>query len=104
MPNFLGALQPVAPDGSGKLIGLPRVCGKGRCKDHADAMNQLKTLYKQEQPEHAAAVDNAQQCFGGVFVFDCSPYELMEKAADEESMRLIQNIYEEATELEPLEI
>jgi hypothetical protein len=111
--NFLGALQPVRPVVVDKdqLIentapmnyeALPRVCGRGQCMSHADAKQQLKVLFKREYPEYAGYIDDERCCFGGVFVFDCTPYELMEKAADNESMELIRKMYEEAVELAPL--
>lgn len=103
MLNFVGALQPVKPSAKKELEyeALPRICGKGRCEDHDDAKEQLKQLYKREYPKWAQYVDDEHRCFGGVFVFDCTPYELMEKAADETSKNLIQAIYEDAVELAP---
>jgi hypothetical protein len=99
--NFLGALQPVVETDDGKNEALPRVCGRGTCDDQTDALKQLRGLYKREYPQHCAAVDDEKRCFGGVFLFDCTPYELMEKAADSDSQRLIREIYENAIELGP---
>jgi hypothetical protein len=99
--NFLGALQPVAPAGNGNFRALPRICARGQCEGHEDAKEQLKQLYLQEHPEYGPFIENEHLCHGGVFVFDCSPYELIEKAADDESARLIQEIYEDAIELSP---
>ncbi len=104
--NFLGALQPVKTTRLFKRqptkVALPRLCAKGQCKDHDDAKEQLRQYYKKEYPEHSRLVDDPKACFGGIFVFDCTPYELIEKAADEQSAKLIQEMYEEAVELSPL--
>jgi hypothetical protein len=101
MNNFIGAIQPLLRTPSDQMHALPRVCGRGQCKDHDDAKQQLLMLFKEEHPEFASAVDNKNNILGGIFVFDCTPYELMEKAADETSKELIQKIYEDAIELAP---
>jgi hypothetical protein len=101
MMNFLGALQPLKKTAEGKLEALKRVCGSGQCKNHADAKKQLQELYKREYPDAAEWVDDDKSCLGGVFVFECTPYELIEKAANEESADMIRAIYDDAIELSP---
>ncbi len=114
MYNYLGAMQPVSPAKAAELRkagraptnedleGMPRVCGKGRCENQADAKAQMRYLYKKEHPEYTQYVDDEHCCFGGVFVFKCSPFELIEKAADETSAEIIRKIYDDAIEVTPL--
>lgn len=108
MQNFLGALQPVMPNGTRNrpeetsiYTNLPRVTACGRCNDQDDAMQQLKRLYKRAHPDLAPYVDDDKTCFGGVFMFDCTPYELIEKAADEETANIIRSMYDDAEQLTP---
>lgn len=100
MLNFIGTLQPVVQSPSAAVVTLARICGRGVCEDQDDAVAQLKTLYKRMHPEYAAHVDN-KSCVGGVIVFDCTPYEVIEQAADESSAQMIRDIYDEAIELAP---
>lgn len=113
MPNFFGGLQPVKPKFehmsykpgvSREMVECPRVCGKGQCTDEADAREQLAKLYKETYPEYSKWVDDKKSCFGGIFIFECTPYEVIEKAADANSAALIQRIYEESVELAPLSV
>lgn len=114
MLNFLGALQPVKPIiKTGRALckstslaktdyeALPRVSGRGQCISQEDAKRQLKALYKREYPQYADFVDNDKLCFGGVLVFDCTPYELIEKTANDESADIVRQMYEDSVELSP---
>lgn len=106
MQNFLGALQAVKPNPKAKTdkdryTALPRICGKGQCDGEEDALQQLKDLYKREQPTYSEYIDSDKTCVGGVFIFDCTPYELIEKAADPETEELIKAMYEDAIEISP---
>lgn len=100
MHNFIGTLQPVVQAPDNEIVKLERICGSGVCEDPDDAVAQLRTLYKREHPEYAAHVDN-KSCMGGVIVFDCTLFEVIERAADETSAQMIRDIYDEAIELAP---
>lgn len=99
MINFMVALQPLdVITGEGKVM---LVC-TGRANDANDAEAQCKTKYRELYPAQAELADASNNWLGATFVFNCSIWELIEKAADNHTKKLIQRLYDMSIELTPI--
>lgn len=105
--KFLGSLQvvshltPVSADEETLYHAeTPPLAFTGLCDSYKEAQDKMRKHLKEKYPEKEDLVDDAH-CVGGLLIYDedMTIYELIEKAADDNSKRLIEKMYAEAIEL-----
>ena len=105
MKRFLGKLQLltlISPKGT-KPVFKPHgiVSGTGSCEDVKEAEDKMKELWRRTFPDDMLNFKDAKYV-GSVIVYDedITIYEIMERAANDNTRRYVESVYNEAIDVD----